>query len=93
MFRDTSAWYHIVLACDTTQATASNRLKLYVNGVQETLLSNGYTYRQNADTWIICNYAHEIGNDSSDYYAEFFSGYMADMHLVDGHSISTNRFW
>ena len=36
LFRDVNAWYHIVLAIDTTQGTASNRVKLYVNGVQET---------------------------------------------------------
>src|SRR5210317_1736392 len=37
IFRDASAWYHIVVAVDTTQATASNRVKIYINGVQETL--------------------------------------------------------
>ena len=36
LFRDVSAWYHIVLAVDTTQGTSSNRIKLYVNGIQET---------------------------------------------------------
>ena len=36
LFRDVSAWYHIVLAVDTTQGTESNRVKIYVNGVQET---------------------------------------------------------
>jgi hypothetical protein len=39
VFRDTSAWYHIVVAFDTTQATAANRVKVYVNGVQETSFS------------------------------------------------------
>ena len=38
-FRDTNAWYHFVLAWDTTQSTASDRLKFYVNGVQETSVS------------------------------------------------------
>ena len=37
LFRDSSAWYHIVCAIDTTDATAANRVKLYVNGVQQTL--------------------------------------------------------
>ena len=40
VFRDPSAWYHFVVAVDTTQGTASNRVKLYVNGVQETLTGN-----------------------------------------------------
>ena len=39
LFRDTSAWYNIVIAIDTTQGTASNRVKIYVNGVQETSFS------------------------------------------------------
>ena len=36
VFRDPSAWYHLVLAVDTTQATAANRVKIYVNGSQIT---------------------------------------------------------
>ena len=43
-FRDTSAWYHIVVAVDTTQGTASNRVKLYINGVQETNFTGTVTY-------------------------------------------------
>jgi hypothetical protein len=39
LFRDVSAWYHVVVAVDTTQSTASNRIKFYVNGVQETSFS------------------------------------------------------
>ena len=39
-FRDVSAWYHLVIAYDTTQATASDRVKMYVNGVQETSFSS-----------------------------------------------------
>ena len=37
VFRDTNAWYHIVVAWDTTQSTASNRVKIYVNGVKKLL--------------------------------------------------------
>ena len=47
LFRDTNAWYHIVLAVDTTQATASNRIKFYVNGVQETSMSTATYPAQN----------------------------------------------
>jgi hypothetical protein len=39
IFRDLSAWYHVVMAIDTTQATSSNRIKIYINGVQETSFS------------------------------------------------------
>ena len=44
VFRDTSAWYNIVLAFDTTQSTASDRVKLYINGVQETDIPGSPTY-------------------------------------------------
>ena len=47
LFRDTNAWYHIVLAVDTTQATAENRIKFYVNGVQETSMSTATYPAQN----------------------------------------------
>ena len=49
VFRDVSAWYHIVFACDTTQATASNRLKLYVNGSEITAFSTNVNVSQNND--------------------------------------------
>jgi hypothetical protein len=51
-FRDVSAWYHIVVAYDTTQSTASNRVKIYVNGVQETDFS---TANYPAQNWQISN--------------------------------------
>src|SRR5210317_1798313 len=50
LFRDTSAWYHIVVAVDTTQATSSDRVKLYINGVQETSFSTETYPSQNHDT-------------------------------------------
>ena len=96
MFRDTSAWYHFVLACDTTQSTAADRLKLYVNGVYESPTeSNGYTnIAQNADTGINSTNEHEIGKYTLDEttYAELFSGYMAEMHLVDGTALAPTDF-
>jgi len=52
VFRDPSAWYHVVVAFDTTQATDTNRLKVYVNNVQQTLAGGAIYPSQNADTWI-----------------------------------------
>ena len=49
ILRDPSAWYHIVVAIDTTQASADNRIKLYVNGVQETSFSTSGNVSQNAN--------------------------------------------
>src|SRR5210317_1331843 len=47
VFRDISAWYHIVIAVDTTQSTASDRIKMYINGVEETQFSINNNPSQN----------------------------------------------
>jgi hypothetical protein len=53
-FRDPSAWYHIVIAFDTTQGTASNRIKIYVNGSQITSFSTATYPSQNQDIKLGC---------------------------------------
>ena len=96
LFRDTSAWYHIVVQCDTTQGTASNRAKVWVNGVQETSFSTS-TYDNmalNYDTLMNSTNEHEVGKYSNEEttYANFFNGYMAEMHLVDGTALTPTSF-
>ena len=96
LFRDTSAWYHIVLVCDTTESTASNRAKLYINGVQETSLQNS-TYDNmslNYETLMNNTNEHEVGKYSNEEttYASLFNGYMAEMHLVDGTALTPTSF-
>ena len=82
--RDTSAWYHVVIAVDTTQGTSSNRVKLYINGVQETSFSTATYPDQNFDTLV--NFANQINvigrrNPYSDFY---FNGLISYAALVDG---------
>ena len=92
VFRDTSAWYHIVYRQDTTQGTASNRHKLYVNGVLQSLATNNaldqnteWKYFYNAN-----NYPYAIANDERDNsYADF---YMAEHHYTDGVSNGPEAF-
>ena len=96
LFRDTSAWYHIVVQCDTTQGTASNRAKVWVNGVQETSFSTS-TYdnmSQNYDTLMNSTNEHEVGKYSNEEttYANFFNGYIAELHLVDGTALTPTSF-
>jgi hypothetical protein len=96
VFRDTSAWYHIVLQCDTTQATATDRAKLWVNGEAQTAdwLNSYDNMSQNYETLMNSTSEHEVGkyvNDESTY-AEFFNGYMAEMHLVDGTALEPTDF-
>mgnify|MGYP003334389320 FL=1 len=92
VFRDVSAWYHIICAVDTTQATASNRVKIYVNGVQQTI-SGGYTTypTQNTNTVINSTNPHNIGRDPYDT-PSIFDGYMADVYLIDGQQLTPSSF-
>ncbi len=76
-FRDASAWYHIVVSCDTTQATESNRFKIYVNGVQITDWNASVYPAQNADTLLNSTNLHTIGRYAENN-AGFFNGYMSE---------------
>mgnify|MGYP003114985966 CR=1 FL=1 len=88
-FRDTNAWYHIVVAYDTTQSTASDRVKVYVNGVQETSFSASSYPAQNFDTeYNKASAGMEIGRYSSNY----FEGYMSHFALVDGQQLAPTVF-
>lgn len=88
VFRDTSAWMHIVVAIDTPQASTSNRARLWVNGVQQTL--TGSFIPQNGDTSINLASAHRIGSNTSG--GLDFSGYLADIHLIDGQALTPSSF-
>jgi len=90
-FRDTSAWYHVVVAMDTTQATASNRIKIYTNGQLETSLDTASYPSLNLDTKITLNNSHIIGrrvNSATDY----FNGNMAHFHFIDGTAYDASAF-
>jgi hypothetical protein len=88
VFRDTSAWYHIVVAVDTTQATSTNRIKIYVNGVQQTI-DNSYP-SQNLDTYVNSTNAHRIGYRVSSSAA--LSAYLAECYLLDGIAADPSSF-
>ena len=93
VFRDPSAWYHLVVAVDTTQATASNRVKMYVNGTQVTAFAGSPSYPpQNFDTAV--NQAssnHRIGAGPT-YASNWFGGYQADVYLIDGQQLTPSSF-
>lgn len=90
-FRDLSAWYHIVLAVDTTQATAADRIKLYVNGTQETDFSTETYMSQNADTDV--SGTHTVGAfDNGGSETSFLDGYLAHYHFTDGYTYAASTF-
>jgi len=95
-FRDVSAWYHIVVAFDTTQAVAANRVKLYVNGTQVTSFSTETYPNQNYDTY--------FNNNSDEIYigrridgggspsGEYVDAYLAEFVLIDGQALDPTSF-
>jgi hypothetical protein len=89
VYRDPSAWYHVVVAVDTTQATEANRAKVYVNGVQQTTSAVGIP--PNTDLSVNNTVVHNIGrravaNDS------YFNGYLADINFIDGQALTPSSF-
>ena len=92
LFRDVSAWYHIVVAVDTTQSTANDRVKFYVNGVQETSFATQTIGSQNADLSLnVSTATHYIGQENISGY-NFFDGYMAETVLIDGQALDPTSF-
>ena len=91
-FRDTNGWMHIVVALDTTQATDTNRLKIYINGVLETAYegSSASLPSQNEEPFINRNRVHYIGQtgDSSAY----FNGLISHVHFCDGTALAPTVF-
>ena len=92
VFRDVSAWYHIVHTIDTTTGTATNRLRLYVNGTEVTDFATDQNPSQNADLAITNSTGDQsIGDDPRDS-SDLFDGYMAEFNFVDGTTLDPTYF-
>jgi len=93
LYRDFGAWYHIVVAEDTTQATASNRCKIYVNGNQVTSFVTANYPTQNSNTQInLGGLTHYIGNWNPSVANLPLDGYMADVNFIDGQALEPYYF-
>ena len=90
LFRDVSAWYHVVVATDTTDGTANDRLKMYINGVQETSFTSRTNPNQNANTHLGSAVEHHIGCNTNA--ANFFNGYLAEVCFIDGTALLPTSF-
>ena len=91
LYRDPSAWYHIILSVDTTQATAANRVHIYVNGVECIYATASYptqntTISINTNS-LVSNIGYRSGGSAFP-----FDGYMAEVNLVDGQALSPTNF-
>ena len=94
VFQDSTAWYHIVYAVDTTQATAANRIKLYVNGLQVTAFGTAIYPAQNADMGINSTIPHYHGVTTNGIgsYLAYYDGNMAEVNFVDGQALAASSF-
>jgi hypothetical protein len=97
VFRDPSAWYHVVVTVDTTQASVTNALKLYINNVQQTLQNfgggtPGYGGGQNQQTFINLNTAVQRIGQTSPPNDGRFDGYMAEVNFIDGQALTPSSF-
>jgi hypothetical protein len=91
-YRDTSSWYHIVVAVDTTQSTSTNRIKVYINGTQVTSFSASYP-NQNTDTYINSNVEQYVGaRHNGSAIDAFFSGYLTEINFIDGSALAPTSF-
>ena len=94
LFRDVSAWLHLVIAVDTDQSTAANRIKIYVNGDQITNFSSASYPSQGSSTRINDTVDHRIGTINVSYVVPTycFNGLMAEINFVDGQALTPSDF-
>jgi hypothetical protein len=89
VYRDPSAWYHCVVKLDTTQATAADRLRVYVNGAE---ITGTFSYpAQNATLFVNSNVAHWFGRNVNTS-PSYFDGYLAEINLIDGQALTPSSF-
>jgi hypothetical protein len=91
VFRDVSAWYHIVVAIDTTQATAANRVKIYINGTQQTIASPSSTQDQ-ISQFVNGSSGNAIGAYGDSSAGAYFNGYISEFYFIDGQALTPSSF-
>lgn len=89
--RDPSAWMHLVFACDTTQSTATDRFKIYVNGALATDFTNRVDPPQYHETPVNSAILHQFSGRAYNT-ADHFDGYLAEVHFIDGQALSASNF-
>jgi len=90
LFRDTNAWYHIVMAWDSTLATANDRFKFYVNGVQETSFATRTNPPQNEGSFFnVAGYNHRVAAEDT---TSGGQGLLSHVHFTDGYAYNADTF-
>tara|TARA_R100001443_G_scaffold69282_1_gene77853 strand:+ start:18946 stop:20361 length:1416 start_codon:yes stop_codon:yes gene_type:complete len=86
LFRDTSAWYNVIIAVDSTQSTEANRVRLYVNGVEETSLTSTTYPSQNAEAENVYQDHHYLGAYTGNQI--YWAGYMSNVAFISDAQIT-----
>ena len=94
LFRDVGAWMHLVVAVDTTLGTADNRIRIYINGVEETSFATKNNPAQNTELPWNKQQQHRLGGivpapSGTSYY---FGGYLAETQVIDGSQLTPSSF-
>jgi hypothetical protein len=90
VYRDPSAWYHIQLTYDTTNGTAGDRVKLYVNGVQVTSFGTNTNPTSSFSGYVNSAVAHGIGSFSTG--GSYLDGYLTEINFIDGQALTPSSF-
>jgi len=91
-FRDVGAWYHIVCAYDSDNGTAGNRMRMYINGTEETSFATDTNPASDENSTINKAVLHNIGMKYSDSGSGYFDGYLAEVCFVDGQQLAPTSF-
>jgi hypothetical protein len=90
VFRDPSAWYHLVVSYDSTQATAANRFKVYINGSEITLTRSNDVALNATNSKVNSAVSHDIGGSNIE--ARWFNGYLTEINFIDGQALTPTSF-
>ena len=92
VYRDPAAWYHVVAVMNTTASTSTNRMQLYVNGVQLTSFSTATYPAQNFNAFVNTVTDHSIGNLLFGSRTNQLDGYIAEVNFIDGQALTPSSF-
>lgn len=95
VFRDVSAWYHVMVVMDTTQATVNDRVKIYINGTQHTSWKTNTIstyYSQNTDTPVNQIQQHTVSSRNPYAADSFLNAYLAEFNFIDGQALTPSSF-
>ena len=92
VLRDVSAWYNVCVVLDTTEATSSDRLKIYINGVQVTAFGTSSYPSLNFDADINNTFVHGLGNFAGGSSSVYFDGYLSEVNFIDGQALDPTSF-